>query len=161
MKKLGLILVLAGLLCSIISGVVMAAKDDIIPCNVVIKVNDDANYAKLKGLKVRINNKKSEFFSHSFFITLGDLKKLAKRRKVTFKLDQKANILFLGKRKLGIIKVEPKSKDKFQLNKVRSLKYKGKMYFDTWGIYPGLGFSSVSRTSEGVLFYDPKLKKKK
>lgn len=160
MKKLTFVLAAMFLLGFFLSGVVLAKDPDVIPSTVVIKVNDDGNYAKYQGLLVRVNTKDDKFFSHSFFISADDVKKLSEKRKVKCTIDLKAKKITMGKDSFDLVPIDINEKG-YLYRKIRFMKDKGKYYFDTWGFYPGLGFSSVSRMSDGVYFYDPKLDKKK
>lgn len=159
MKKLAIVLAVMFFLGVAVSGMALAKEGDVIPSTVVIKVNDDGNYAKYQGLLVRVNTKEDKFFSHSYFISADDLKKLAEKRKVKCNIDLKAKKLTLGEKSIEIVPIDINEKG-YLFQKVRFMKDKGKYYFDTWGFYPGLGFSSVSRMGDGVYFYDPKLDKK-
>lgn len=160
MKKLTFVFAAMFLLGLIMSGMALAKDADVIPTDVVIKVNDEANYAKYKGLLVRVNTKDDKFFSHSYFISADDIKKLAEKRKVKCTIDLKAKKIIMGKDSFDLIAIDVNEKN-YLYRKIRFMKDKGKYYFDTWGFYPGLGFSSVSRMNDGILFYDPKLDKKK
>ncbi|MCD4783741.1 MAG: hypothetical protein K8T10_07920 [Candidatus Eremiobacteraeota bacterium] len=158
MKRLFVLALLVSLLFCIVVSATYAATPDVRPFKVIIGVGKNDNYATFDGLKVRVNSKKDEFFSHNCFITHDDLKKLAQKRKVVFKIDKKANKMMLGKRKLELVKVNPKAKKSHSYNSVRYITYKGKTYYGIWGIYPGLGFVSVSKTSKGVVYGLPSKK---
>lgn len=161
MKKLIVPVMLAVFLFSILAGSALAAGVEMKPCVVKVKTNYNENFAKFQGLKVRVNEKKDEFFSHNFFISLDDVMKLAKLRGVKCSLDKKANLLLLGEKKLEIVKTDPKSKEEFFFKKIRTVNYKGKMYFDTWTLFGGLGFDSISKLNDGVSYFDKKMEKKK
>lgn len=158
MKKLFVLTILGSLLFCMVVSATYAATSDVKPFKVVIGVGKNRNYATYDGLKVRVNSKKDEFFSHNCFITHADLKKLAQKRKVVFKIDKKTNEMMLGKRKLKLVKVNPNRKKSSKYNTVEHITYKGKIYYDVWGIYPGLGFVSVSKTSNGVVYGLPRKK---
>ena len=160
MKKMALLFTAMFVLGFIMSGVALAKDADVIPSTVIIKVNDDGKYAKYQGLLVRVNTKDDKFFSHSYFISADDVKKLAEKRKVKCNIDLKAKKVTMGKESFDLVAIDVNEKN-YLYRKIRFMKNKGKYYFDTWGFYPGLGFSSVSRMSDGVYFYDPKLDKKK
>lgn len=133
-----------------------AADKNVEPFKIRISVNDDKDYASFQGLKVKVNTAKSDYSSRHFFITFNDLKKLAKRRKVKVNYDKAGKKLTVGKSTVEVIPVDPNSKDTFVFFKIRAMEYKGKTYFDTWGIYSGLGFGSVSRLPDGVNYYEKK-----
>ena len=160
MRKFAFIFAVAFIMGILLTGISLAKAGDVEETTVIIEINDNKELAKYKGLLVRVNKKENKFFSHSFFISVDDLKKLAKLRKAPIAINLKDKKLKLGKKDLEMVKINLDQKG-YLFNKVRYMKYKGKYYFDTWGIYPGLGFSSVSRMSKGVYFYDPKLDKKK
>jgi len=158
MKKTVILTMLVSLLLGVIVAAVYAATPDVKPCKVVIGLGKNRNYATFNGLKVRINEKKDEFFSHNYFISYPDLKKLAAKRKVSLKLDEKAKKMMMGKKKFDLVAVNPKSKSGTSYRTILYVNYKGKTYYDTWGIYPGLGCVSVSKTRDGVLYGLPKKK---
>jgi hypothetical protein len=137
---------------------VKPGKNDIIPADVVIKVNDDDNHAVLKGLHLRVNTKEEEFFSHNYFVTMEDLENLAKERDVEFNYDKKNRKLKLGDREYEMVPLKVDQDSGY--GKVKYYEKNRKTYVDTWDIYGGLGFSSISKTNNGVYFYDPDLEKK-
>lgn len=161
MRRLFLSLALGLVALLLLHGPVLAGPGDVKPTDVKVEVNNNENFARYKGLKVRVNQKDDEFFSHSFFITYADLQDLARKRRTTCSFTPGSRTVKIGDRTLDIIAVDPKSKEDFLFSKVRSINYQGKTYFDLWNVYGGLGFTSVSKTTGGVYLYDPKLPKKK
>jgi hypothetical protein len=133
--------------------------ENVISIDVEIKVNNDDNFAKLKGLQVRINNKEDLFFSHNFFVTLEDLEMLAEKRNIKYGFNKDSKKLTLGDREHTLVTINLEE-EMSAYGDVRYLESGGKIYVDTWDVYSGLGFSSVSKSSKGVYFYDPNLEEK-
>jgi len=131
-----------------------AQVPDVQPYEFTIKIKNDQVLGKYQGLKVRVCDQKGEFFSHNFFMSLNDIKSLARKRGAECTYNESEKKLNVGSKSVEVIPVDPKSKESFVPFKVRILMYKGKPYFDVWGFYGGMGFTSLSRMNYGYYLYE-------
>ncbi len=159
MKKIWSFLLIGVLLFVMIAGLAQAEDKkpapDIVPTKVRVKYNDNDNFAKYDGLLVRVNNKEDLFFSHNYFISLNDMKDLCKKFNVKCKYDEAGKKFIIGDDEMDLLKAGPTREDSFVFGKMFYTVYKGKPYFDIWGVYGGLGCSSISNLNDGVMLYKP------